>query len=345
MKLLILGATGLTGTATTLEALDRGHHVVAVHRGRTDTLPDLDTDRLVEVLHDRVDGHAALLPYGPFDAVVDVAGRLPAWVADAVRALDGGSPWWVQLSSVSAYADQSRPGPTESDPVATYDDPVLELRACTDSTAELSMDYYGPNKAAAERLLLEAAARQPRSTVLRLGLITGAHDWSWRVPWWVKRIADGGATIAPPAGAPTQVIDSRDIARITLDAIEQRIAGVYNTAPAPGSQDIGMLVEAARAAVAAAGLEPATVTHVTRELLAAHEVEPWSDMPAWIPDDIGFSAMVTARTDLLQEVFGFEPRPLQETMAWVLDWIRSGSAGAPSAGLDAEREQRILAAC
>ena len=33
-------------------------------------------------------------------------------------------------------------------------------------------------------------------------------------------------------------------------------------------------------------------------------------MPAWIPDGIGFTGMVTARTELVEEVFGFEARPL-----------------------------------
>ena len=127
MRLLILGATGLSGTAITDEALARGHEVVAVHRGVSDTLRARDDERLLDYVHDRCDGHAALTMRGPFDAVIDVSARIPAWVADAVRTLDGDEPWWVQLSSVSAYGDLSQPGPTEADAVATFDDPVLEL--------------------------------------------------------------------------------------------------------------------------------------------------------------------------------------------------------------------------
>src|SRR5690606_36206267 len=128
MHLLILGGTGLNGTALTLAALQRGHRVVAVHRGRSDTLPELEGDQLIDVELDRVNGHAELLAFGPFDAIVDVSARLPAWVADAVRVLDAGRPWWVQLSSVSAYADPARSGPREADAVARFDDPALELR-------------------------------------------------------------------------------------------------------------------------------------------------------------------------------------------------------------------------
>jgi 2'-hydroxyisoflavone reductase len=296
-------------------------------------------------VHDRSDGHAALSMRGPFDAIIDVSARVPAWVADAVRTLDEDHPWWVQLSSVSAYADLSRRGPTEADAVATFEDPALELLACTDPKVEFSYDWYAPGKAAAERLLLESPIRAPRSTVLRPVLISGAHDTTWRFPWWVRRIAAGGTTIAPPADDPVQVIDSRDLAWLTLEAVERRTPGVYNAAPAPGSQTVGSLVAACQAAVRAAGGEPATVVHVARELLDSHDVEPWSDLPAWIPDGIGFTGMVTARTDLLEDVFGFTARPLQETAQWVLEWIGSPGAGTPSAGLDEQREQAILAAC
>lgn len=346
MKLLILGATGLSGTAITTEALVRGHDVVAVHRGATDTLRDRDDERLLDYVHDRSDGHRALAVRGPFDAVIDVCARVPAWVADAVRTLDDGAPWWVQLSSVSAYRDLSRTGPTEADPVEQFDDPSTELQACTDPKVAVSHEWYGAAKAAAERLLLESVGRVHRSTVLRPVLITGAHDPTWRFPWWVWRLAQGGEAIAPPAEDAVQVLDARDLAWLVLEAVERRIAGVYNAAPAPGRQTIGSLVEACRAAVAKAGGEPARVRHVTRDVLERHGVEPWSDLPAWIPDGIGSSGMVTARTELVEEVFGFAARPLHETAAWVHAWLRAGGGGGdPTSGLDAARERRVLAAC
>ncbi len=345
MRLLILGATGLSGTAITDEALARGHEVVAVHRGLSDTLRAREDDGLLDYVHDRSDGHAALTMRGPFDAIVDVSARVPAWVADAVRTLDQDEPWWVQLSSVSVYADLSRRGPTEADAVATFDDPALELRACTDPKVEFSGDWYAAGKAAAERLLLESVQRVNRCTVLRPVLITGAHDATWRFPWWVRRIAAGGTTVAPPAGDPVQVIDARDLAWLALEAVEQRTSGVYNAAPTPGSQTVGSLVEACQAAVREAGGTPADVVHVARDVLASHDVEPWSDLPAWIPDGIGFSGMVTARTELVEEVFGFRARPLVDTARWVLDWVGSPGAGEPTEGLDTVREQAILAAC
>lgn len=346
MKLLILGATGLSGTAITREALQRGHEVVAVHRGRTDTLRDLDgAPGLLDYEHDRSDGHAALRMQGPFDGVIDVSARVPAWVADAVRTLDDGGPWWVQLSSVSAYADLSSAGVDEGAAVASFEDPAVELAACTDPKVEFSYDWYAPAKAACERLLLERSARWQRSTVLRPVLITGALDATWRAPWWVAGVAAGGELVAPPAQDPVQVLDSRDLATWTLDAVEQRIAGVFNAAPTPGTQTIGSLLEACRAAVTAAGGTPATIRHVPRAVLEAEGVEPWDDLPAWIPDGIGFTGMVTASTAALEAAFTHRARPFEETAAWILDWVGSGEAGEPPTRLDADRAARILASC
>jgi 2'-hydroxyisoflavone reductase len=344
MKLLILGATGLSGTAITMEALARGYEVVAVHRGLSDTLRQLDDARLLDYVHDRRDGHRALAMQGPFDAVIDVSARLPAWVADAVRTLDEREPWWVQLSSVSAYADLSRPGPAEADAVAQFEDPVLELQACTDSTTRPDGAWYGAAKAACERLLLEGARRTNRCCVLRPVLITGAHDSTWRLPWWVHRIAQGGDVVAPPAADPIQVLDARDLAWLALEAAEQRIAGVYNAAPTPGSQTIGSLVAACQAVAESRGGAPGRVVHVSSELLDEHGVQPWSDLPAWIPDGIGFTGMVTARTELVEEVFGFQARPLVDTVDWIADWIASPAAGEPTGGLDPAREREVLAA-
>jgi hypothetical protein len=77
------------------------------------------------------------------------------------------------------------------------------------------------------------------------------------------------------------------------------------------------------------------VVHAPRAVLDELGVEPWDDVPAWIPDGIGFTGMVTANTEALQEAFGFRARPLVETMAWVYEWT----------GLARDVEQRILAAC
>lgn len=334
MRILVLGGTGLSGTAVVHEALERGHSVVAVHRGRSNTLDVPTTALLTEVVHDRADGHAPIAQHGPFDAVIDVSARVPAWVADAVQHIR--TDHWVQYSSVSAYADLARGGVDEQAPLAQFSNPELERRATTDPHVEFDYEWYAETKAACERVLLDGAGAAGVS-IVRPVLITGAHDTTWRVPYWVERVRNGGRLLAPPANDPIQVIDARDLATFALDLAEQRRAGAWNAAPLAGTQTIGSLLEAC-------GASPGDVVHGTREWLDEHDVEPWSDLPAWMPDGLGFTGIVTcdART---AERDGLRCRPLTDTVAWITEWQLRDRPAHGSAGLDPVREQELLAEC
>ena len=57
---------------------------------------------------------------------------------------------------------------------------------------------YGQGKAASERVA--HAAMDGRFATVRAGLIVGTHDNIFRLPWWVRRIAEGGT--GPGAGTP-----------------------------------------------------------------------------------------------------------------------------------------------
>ena len=61
------------------------------------------------------------------------------------------------------------------------------------------------------------------------GLIVGPHDNVFRLPWWVRRIMEGGVVPAPgDPDRPLQIIDARDLASFLLDLAEKRIAGAFN---------------------------------------------------------------------------------------------------------------------
>ena len=347
MKLLILGGAGLTGTAITLAALDRGHEVVAVHRMGSGTLAPVVHPRLTEFVRNRATGHAGLEQLGPFDAIIDTSARLPAIVADAVIRLDTPDTHWLQLSSVSAYADLSGE-PVEGDALARFDDRQLEARANRELDLQLPSEYYGPAKANCERMLARGVrGSERRVTLLRPVLITGAYDDTWRIPYWVERIARGGRALAPPADAALQVVDARDLATFALDLVDQRRAGAFNVAPANGSTTFADLVAACQAAARTLGREPAEVVHARADWLLAHDVEPWSDLPGWIPDGLGVSGLVHANSQRALAA-GFRARPLAETVAGLVDWIQTDhSARVPTAppGLDPEREQELIERC
>jgi 2'-hydroxyisoflavone reductase len=153
------------------------------------------------------------------------------------------------------------------------DEPVEE-----DSPTWTDGDDYGQQKAACERA---AEATLPgRVASVRAGLIVGPHDNVFRLPWWVRRIARGGALPAPGDPAqPLQLIDARDLASWMLDLAERGVAGTFNGTAPIGQTRFGELLELIRAATGA-DAEPRWISDDT--LLAAG-VRPWTELPLWMP--------------------------------------------------------------
>ena len=221
---------------------------------------------------------------------------------------------YVFISSVSVYADFST-GPTESSPTADLD----ELPA-----DELTPDYsnYGPLKALSEAEVERVFG--DRALIVRPGLIVGPHDPTGRFTYWARRLARGGATLAPgPPERRAQFVDVRDLADWILDGVEQGLSGTFN---------------ATNEGVAwGALLAGADVTWVSDEFLQEHEVGPWMELPLWLPDPewAGMHDTDVGRA----RAAGLRFRPLEETIA--------GAADAPAEegiGLTPEREAELLAA-
>ena len=79
-----------------------------------------------------------------------------------------------------------------------------------------------PQKAASERAA--EAALPGRVAAVRAGLICGPHDNVFRLPWWVRRIAQGGRVPAPGDPGAHGPADRRARPR-GLDARPRRAAG------------------------------------------------------------------------------------------------------------------------
>jgi 2'-hydroxyisoflavone reductase len=108
--------------------------------------------------------------------------------------------------------------------------------------------------------------------------------------------------------------------------------------------------ELLEAAVEATG-SGARLTWVSDDALVEAGVEPWMELPLWIPerDGAGTWQVAAARA----EAAGLRPRPVAETVADVWAWLRAGGPDAegpdwlsPHApqGMAPEREQELLAA-
>lgn len=324
MRILLLGGTLFLGRHLVEAALARGHAVTLFNRGVT--APDLFPD--VEVLRgDRDAGDVDALRGRRWDVAIDTSARVPRWVSDAAGLLAGAVEHYSFVSSISVYADTSRPGTDETAPVHTLADETVEEIA--------SAEVYGALKALCERAAEKAMPRRVLS--VRAGLIVGPHDPTGRFTYWVHRIATGGRVLAPePREQPVQLVHGRDLAEWLLAMAERRETGVFNATGPERPLTMERLLETIDEATGGG----AGLVWTDERFLIERGVEEWSDLPLWLapganPETAGFMA-VDVRKALAA---GLRFRPLAETIRDTLDEADT----IPAAGLPAARERELLA--
>ncbi len=201
-------------------------------------------------------------------------------------------------------------------------------------------ESYGPLKALCEQAVEDVF--HDHALVIRPGLIVGPDDPTDRFTYWVRRGAQGGAVLAP--GRPDraiQVIDVRDLAEWTLTMVEAHASGTYNiTGPATRLTMDDLL----QAAQHASGSD-AHFIWADEAWLQAQGVEPWSEMPLWIPEnDPAFGGMLAINIDRALAA-GATFRPITATVRDTLAWDNTRPPDvALKAGLAPEREAALLAA-
>ncbi len=337
MRLLILGGTGFTGPHQVRYALSRGHKVTVFNRGKTH--PGELPDGVEQLIGDR-NGQLDALKGRKWDVVIDNPTTLPVWVRDAAAILKGNVDRYVFISTISVYADNSKPGSDESGPLEKYTgaDPMQEtLQTLKDSKSAL----YGPLKALSEQ---EAQKQFPgQALIIRPGLIAGPGDETDRFTYWPVRVERGGTILTP--GSPTdpvQFIDARDLAEWTVRLAEHRETGVYNATGPEKPLAVGAMLDGIKAALRA----QASFVWTNADFLAGQKVEGWSDLPVWVPptgDMAGFASRSIQRA--LDRGLAF--RSLADTTTATLDWFKAQPPERQAklrAGLTPEREKEVLAA-
>jgi 2'-hydroxyisoflavone reductase len=323
MKVLVLGGTLFLGRHLTAAALERGHEVTLFNRGSTN--PELFPE--AEHLQGDRDGDLSALTGRSWDAVVDTSARFPRWVREFASIAGDRLGHYTFISSISVYADTSRPGTDEGGAVQVGDETAEEI-----SDAET----YGALKALCERAAEELMPG--RSLSVRAGLLVGPHDDSGRFTYWVHRIAAGGDVLAPePREQPVQLIDVRDLAGWILDMGERGNVGVYNaTGP-----DRSLTMQSLLTAIASATSSDARLAWVDERFLVDAGVEAWSDLPLWLAPNVDPAHAGFLSIDISKALAaGLSFRPLSET---VHDTLAHAQRTA-DAGLDPERERALLAA-
>ena len=335
MRLLVLGGTLFAGREVVRQAIERGWQVTTFNRGRSgEDVPGvrgLRGDRVSSVDVSEVAGR------GPWDAVVDTSGYTARNVLDVARALEPVAGRYVSVSTVSVYAGWPREPLSE-------DSPVLE--APPDAGPGFGEDVedgptrYGYQKAGCERAVREVFGAD-RATVLRPGVVLGPREYVGRLPWWLRRVAEGGRVIAPePSSRSVQPVDVRDLAAFVLACADHGLSGAFNvTAPVGRETFGGMLASCCDAT----GTWPEFVW-LSDEKLLELGVRQWSELPLWRTFD-GVWRVDSSRA----HAAGLVCRPLAETVHDTWAWLdRSGVEldhdRAGEIGLSKERERAILAA-
>lgn len=329
LKILILGGTGLIGPYQVQYALDRGHKVTMFNRGKThpDWFPNVE-----RLIGDRNTGDVKALKGREWDVVIDNPASKPSWVRDTTEVLKNSAKQYVFISSISVYADTSKVGMDETTVTATTDDPDPEKDV---------MKNYGALKRRCEETAEKAFPG--RALIIRPGLIVGPGDYSDRFSYWPLRIDRGGEVMAP--GDPTdpvQIIDARDLGEWCIRMVEQGDVGIYNATGPKAQLSIAEMLYGIRAVTTS----DVRFTWVDTKFLEEQKVQPWSDMPVWVPpigESAGFATCSIARA----LAKGLTFRSLADTAKATLDWYKALPPDRQAklrSGISPQREVEVLAA-
>ena len=321
MRILVVGGTRFVGRHVVEQALARGHEVTVFHRGRT------GTDLFPELEHRIGDRNTDLsaLADGTWDATIDTCAYVPGQVHELADALGGRGGHYLLVSSVSVYAAPAGPGIDEDAPLLELDDPTIE---------EVTAETYGGLKVMCERAAVEWHGSTTVS--VRPSYVVGPHDYTWRFPWWVARLARGGTVVVPgPPDAPAQVIDARDLAAWMVRLLEDGRSGAFHAASPAPAFTWREQIETIADTVAPEGT---TLAWVGAEDVALAGIDPGA-FPLWGADDPDVWIMAVDPSRAFET--GLAPRPLAETVRDTLAWTRTVPM-PEGTGVTEEQERQLL---
>lgn len=326
MRLLVLGGTRFVGRAVIEDALSRGWEVTAVHRGLTGSPPA----QVQSVIADRrsdtalTDALSDALRDATWDVVVDTWSGAPAIARLSAQLLQGrvGHVGYVSSRSVYEWGRHV----DEHSPVVAGD------AAATDGD-------YAAIKRGAELAIVESF---PDALLCRAGLILGPYEDVGRLPWWLDRIARGGRVLAPGRPLrPLQYVDVRDLAAWLLDGLASALSGPVDVSSPSGHTTTEALLAACRTVTGS----DAEFVWVSEADLAAAGVQPWTQLPCWVPesgDSAGFLEADASRA----AATGLRCRPVDDTVADTWHWVQRDGLPPPRAdrpvGLPAGLERALL---
>jgi 2'-hydroxyisoflavone reductase len=158
-------------------------------------------------------------------------------------------------------------------------------------------------------------------------------------------MAAGGEILAPgPPDLELQLIDARDLANFVLDAALAGHAGPFNVVSRRGHATIRSLLETCQAV---AGAPDARLTWVDPDAVIAAGIEPWTELPIWLPPDSEFAGMHAANVERALAA-GLRCRPAEQTVRDTWSWLSALDGPPPlrsdvsPPGLNRARERAAL---
>ena len=321
MNLLILGGTRFVGRHMTRAALERGHSVTLFNRGNSN--PDLFPE--AEKLRGDRDGDISALEGRTWDAVLDTSGYVPRIVKRSVKLIEAAH--YTFISSISVYPDDLPPHADENAAVQQLEDPTTE---------EVTGEAYGGLKVLCEEVVKEVYPEA--ALILRPGIVVGPFDPTDRFTYWPHRVNEGGEVLAPEGpDVPIQFIDARDLADFTISSIEAQKTGTYNVVTPADHFTMGELLETSHKV----SQSDANFTWVDEKFLLEQGIDPFADLPLWIPQKDQNFFRVSSEKALGQ---GLEIRPLELSVRDTSGWDKTRPEGEFTSKLSKEKEREILRA-
>jgi 2'-hydroxyisoflavone reductase len=327
MNVLIIGGTRFVGRHIVDALIERGHRVTLFNRGVSNASAFED----VEQVHGDRARDLHLLDGRTWDVVVDACGYTPDVVEQSARYFAERTARYIFISTISVYDFNAATARIDED------SKLAVLPAGADRST-VTPESYGPLKVLCEEVV--RSTYRHRASIVRPGLVAGPHDPTDRFTYWPVRMEAGGTVLAPESAEhPVQYIDARDLAHFTVRLLESADSGTYNAVTPPGAVTFGELLEACGRA-AASGVR---IQWVNGGFLEAHGVQPWADLPMWIPAGSQFAAHLSV-SGARALVRGLQPRSVAETVRDTLAWAKltGRRMGELKAGLSPAREAELL---
>ncbi len=338
MKLLIIGGTIFLGRYLTEAALGRGHNVTLFNRGTNNSTlwPEVDKikgDRNKDL--DKLKGRK-------WDAVIDTCGYHPYSVKASAEVLADIVSHYTYISSISVYQHFREMDTLEDSPVRTITEDQIKQSAKfptgNRATAETYKSFYGGLKAVCEKTVEQI---MPGKTFIpRPGLIVGPYDYSGRLGYWIKRINEGGDVLVPdqPEQRRIRFIDCRDLSEWIIKMVESNTTGIYNTTGAEDHMNIQTFYTKCNQICGG----NAKWVYATDDFLLRSNVDPWNDLPFWIPlNEKDSDLFGVSNVKAIQKGLTF--RSLSTTIQDTLTWIKDKPGAVEwETGLPRDRELELI---